>query len=279
MKKTLIALTLTACSFQVFSQAPSQNEERFCRDREDSNFVKDLTMDSSNLMAFTNHGGLVNGGVCWWHSRFQRNALYLTIFKPQLPKPSDKELSKIIRNIRTAEQVVVIPGFKNFAQFSDAYEVEIQKELEYWQKLDGIARFAWIKGLSGSAEVAPEKLNKMMDQLYTDVEVNKNIAYNMLQIPGIVSHAWLVVHMEKVSGGYNLEILDSNFARRTEIYRFRAGDTRLSYHAYFNFVPYLMQTSEMDVIKRAQLKLCNPAEYAAIIAKEAEAERERISNM
>jgi hypothetical protein len=40
-----------------------------------------------------------------------------------------------------------------------------------------------------------------------------------------------------------------------------------------------MQTSEMDVIKRAQLKLCNPAEYAAIIAKEAEAERERISNM
>lgn len=256
MKSTLIVLALIAYGFQAMAQGPSQTEEQFCVDREDANFVKDLTMDASNLMAFTNHGGLLNGGVCWWHSRFQRNALYLTIFKPDEKKPTDQEARKLIIKIRTAKEVVVIPGFKNFAQFSNAYEAQIQHEIEYWQKLDGVAKFAWVKGLSGSPEVAPQKLKELMAKIYEDVEVNKNISYNKLQIPGIDSHAWLVVHMEKVSGGYNLEILDSNTANKTEIYRYREGDTHFNYYNYFNFVPYLDQKLEMQTLKKSISKFC-----------------------
>lgn len=256
MKFALIALAVMSFGFNAFAQKPSFTEEQFCQDRQDLKFVKDLTLDYTNLMAFRNHGGLLNGGVCWWHSRFQRNSLYLTIYKPDLAKPTTEEAKKLITEIRKAKNVVVIPGFRNFREFSMAFEGEIQTEIETWQKLDGVVKFAWVKGLAGQSDVPAEKMKELMDQIYEDVEVNKNISYNKLQIPGIDAHAWLVLHVEKVIGGYNLEILDSNVANQTEIYRYRDGDTHFNYHDYFNFVPYLEKTNEMDKIKKAIAKQC-----------------------
>src|SRR5438270_754213 len=45
----------------------------------------------SQRLSFGNTGGIAHGGVCWWHSRFQRAAIYLTIFRPDLPKPSHRK--------------------------------------------------------------------------------------------------------------------------------------------------------------------------------------------
>lgn len=190
-------------------------------------------------MSFGNHGGIINGGVCWWHSRFQRNAIYLTIYKPHLPRPTVEEAKALIKQIREARNVIVIPGFRNFSEFSSVHEAQIQRELEKWQKGDGVIRFAWVRGLSGTSSVAGDELKKIMDDMYNEVEVKKNIAYNKLQFPGVVAHAWLVVHMEKVSGGYNLEILD------------------LNYQGYYRFTPYLERTSEMDRILEVIKKKCS----------------------
>lgn len=254
---TLIALTILASCFQAFAQRPSLSETDFCSDRKDPDFVKELVQSSSNLMSFQNQGGLLNSGVCWWHSRFQRNALYLTIYKPDEDRPTDAEAMKLILQIKSGNKVVVIPGFNNFSEFSYAYAQEIQNVLNAWQKVDGIAKFAWVKGLRGSAELPPEKLKKQMDKIYEDVEINKNISYNKLQIPGIEAHAWLVVHMEKVSGGYELEILDSNNPDTTEHYSYREGDTNFKYRGYaFDFVPYLDQTGEMQKLKKSISKFC-----------------------
>lgn len=256
MKATLLALLALSCSFQAFAHGPSLSEESFCADRQDKNFVKELASDPVNLMTFSNHGGIANGGVCWWHSRFQRNALYLTVFKPELDRPSQSEARDIIKQIRHAKNIVVIPGYNNFAEFSEENEALIQRELEKWQKGDGILRFAWVKGLQGDPKVSPEKMKQLMDQIYEDVEVKNNIAYNKLQIPGIDAHAWLVVHMEKVEGGYDLEILDSNFPRETTIYQYREGDVDFNYHSYFIFTPYLEKTNEMDNINKVIEKRC-----------------------
>lgn len=256
----LMALLALTCSVQAFAQGPSLTEESFCSDRKDENFVKDLTLDSSNLMAFSNHGGIGNGGVCWWHSRFQRNALYLTIYKPKLAKPTTEQARDLVKQIRDAKDIVVIPGYRNFAEFSNENASLIQRELEKWQKGDGVIRFAWVKGLSGRPKLEADKLKEEMDELYQDVEINKNIAYNKLQVPGIVAHAWLVVHMEKVTNGYNLEILDSNFPHRTEIYRYREGDTNFNYHGYFTFTPYLERSNELDRIKGIIERRCSGQE-------------------
>lgn len=257
MKITLITLLALTSGFQAFAKEPSYSKESFCSDRKDERFVKDLTMNSSNLMAFRNHGGIGNRGVCWWHSRFQRNALYLTLYKPNLPRPTDEEAKEIVKQIREAKDIVIIPGFRNFTEFSDIHEAQIQRELEKWQKGDGVIRFAWIKGLSGTSSVAADQMKATMDEMYDDVEVKKNIAYNKLQIPGIDAHAWLVVHMEKVQGGYNLEVLDSNSPRSTEIYRYHEGDTEFNYHGFFKFTPYLEKTDEMDKIKKVIERRCN----------------------
>lgn len=229
MKLTFLAFSLWACSFPVLAQGPSQSEENFCSDRQDNNFVKNLTMDSNNLMTFVNDGGLANGGVCWWHSRFQRNALYLTIYKPDLAKPSQNEARELVKKIRTAKEVVVIPGFKNFASFAKANEKLIQREIEKWQLVESSIGFAWIKGLAGEPKVPADKMKELMDQTYQEVEVNQNIAYNKLQIPGITAHAWLVIHMDRTDWGYTLEVLDSNAPSYLQRYEYHEGDQFLVY--------------------------------------------------
>ena len=257
MKATLLALFVTALSFQAFAQSPSMSEGRFCADRLNKNFVKKLAMDSNNLMSFTNQGGLIGGGVCWWHSRFQRNALYLTIFKPDLAKPSLEEASILVKKIRLGSEVVVIPGYRNFSEFSSENEEIIQRELEKWQKGDSFLRFAWVKGLEGNSEVAPLKLKALMDQIYQEVEVNQNISYTKLQIKGIESHAWLIVHMEKFNGGYNLQIIDSNIATTVENYTYREGETSIMENrSSFSFTPYLERTNELVNIYSAITNLC-----------------------
>lgn len=255
----LAVFTLSGASFA--KVGASQSEEQFCADRSSVSYVKELTQDYANLMGFSNQGGIANGGVCWWHSRFQRNALYLTIYKPAEKRPSVSEAEKIVGKIRSGKEIITIPGFRNFSEFSRTHRDLIQRELEKWQKSDGIVKFNWVIGLSGSNEVAAEELSTMMDELYDYVEVQGNIAYEKLQIKGVTAHAWLVINMKKVNKGYDLEILDSNYPSQTNVYRYREGMTSF-YHTYYgNFVPYLERKSEMDQVMMAVLKKCNPEEY------------------
>lgn len=263
MKSTLLALAALACSFSAMAITPSTSMSQFCADRSQTSFAKDLTESSENLMSFTNRGGIGNGGVCWWHSRFQRNALYLTVYKPEAETPSTKEAKEIIEKIRDGKEIVVIPGYRNFFEFSLNHRGAIQRELEKWQKSDGILKFNWVIGLKGSSSVAPDKMKDMMDELYEYVEGEGNIAYQKLQIKGIVAHAWLVISMKKVDNGYDLEILDSNYANQTQVYKYRNGMTNFNHYFYGNFVPYLERKGEMDKIQLTILKKCNPDEYAA----------------
>jgi hypothetical protein len=57
-----------------------------------------------NLFSFSNTGGILNGGVCWWHSRMQRAALYLTVYLPDMPPPSKPEVRRILCDLMTAQK-------------------------------------------------------------------------------------------------------------------------------------------------------------------------------
>ena len=239
----------------------SQSMKQFCEDRASSTFEKELVSDANNLMAFANRGGIVNSGVCWWHSRFQRNSLYLTYFSPEKERPSREEAKKIIDKIRSAEELVEIPGFRNFNEFSKEHSRDIQKELNKWQRADGIIKFNWLIGLAGRSKVKAHKLERMMDRLYKYVEIDGNIAYQKLQIKGIVSHAWLVIGMKKFTDGYDLEVLDSNSPFQTMSYSYRYGQRNLSHYEFGNFVPYLGRKGEMQKLKLAVLKKCDLKTY------------------
>lgn len=250
-------LILALFSLSSFAN-PSQDKIQFCNDRTEKEFVKELARNEINLMSFRNHGGIRNGGVCWWHSRFQRNALYLTYYNPSAPKPDLDTARKLIRNIRNAAGVIEIPGFANFREFSIEFENEIQRELEKWQKFEGV-RFAWIRGLRGSNSVSADWLQKLMDDLYEEVETNNTIAYQKLQMSGLTAHAWLVISMKKFDNGYDLEVLDSNYPYRTSLYQYRIGDNNFKYAINGTFfVPYLENKAEMSWLKETIQKNCSP---------------------
>ena len=158
MKVLLCSLIAFLCVVNTFAANVSTTKEEFCSDRKDHNYFKELLEDDNNRLSFSNRGGLLNGGVCWWHSRFQRNSIYLTMYNPDLPTPTEKEAKKIISNIRKGKKIVIIPGFDNFYDFSRKYYSLIQKELEKWQRRDGFIRQSWITGLSGDYEVSADEL-------------------------------------------------------------------------------------------------------------------------
>ena len=155
-------LVLILIAFPAFAIEASRGKQEYCHNRKDPTYVKELAYDVRNLMSFKNHGGIGNGGVCWWHSRFQRNALYLTYYTPNARKPTPQEARQIINDIRNYRGVIEINGFENFYDFSKEYKNEIQSELEAWQIYEGV-RLTFIRGLRGSSKVSADLLKELME--------------------------------------------------------------------------------------------------------------------
>lgn len=233
------------------------NKVEFCERFNDHELLINYSQEPQNLMAFKNQGGLLDGGVCWWHSRFQRNILYLSLFKPELPRPTLSEAKNIIKEIRLGRNIVKIPGFFNFFEFSKNYKKEIISELEKWQIYEGVVLGSWIDGLKGDIQIDPSRLKKMMDSLYTYVEVEKKIAYQKLQIRGITSHSWLVVGLKKTIHGYDIGFIDSNSPSMTEIYSYHFGDNSFFDKYYGSFVPYLEFTREEKRLQEIAKSFCD----------------------
>lgn len=255
--KKLIFISLSFLTLQLFASPLPQTKADFCARfgtlPNDRATIQDLSTETINLMSFKNGGGLFNGGVCWWHSRFQRNILYLSIFRPDLEKLTRTEdIQNIIHQVRLGNSVVTIAGYANFAEFSTINQKLIQEELDDWQLYDGVVLGSWIDGLKGETKVKPELLKIMMDEVYNYVEVENKIAYLKLQIKGISAHAWLVVGFKKGRNGYEVGLIDSNNPRMTENYSYKYGEDSFSFKSYGNFVPYLE-------FKREELRLLSVA--------------------
>lgn len=259
MKKRILIPFLFSILFSISIplQAGSipQSKEEFCSrfgtSSAERETIQDLSTEAANLMSFKNDGGLFNGGVCWWHSRFQRNILYLSIFRPDLPKPTTTlEIKKIIHQVRLGTSIVTVAGYANLAEFSAQNQKLIQSELNDWQLYDGVVLGSWIDGLKGDTKVSAATLQAMMNEVYNYVAVEKKIAYEKLQIKGITSHAWLIVGMKQMPSGIELGYIDSNNPRMSEVYSYKLGDQSFNIKGYGDFVPYLE-------FKREELRISN----------------------
>jgi hypothetical protein len=245
----VIIITISLFSQIAMAQRPPDSKAKYCQRFNnspiDSSAVLDMSSDDQNLMAFKNDGGLFNGGVCWWHARFQRNILYIAIFKPNLPKASSPdEMKSIIHQIRLGNSVVSINGYKHLFEFSSENHKLIQNELNDWQLYDGVVLGGWMDGIKGSTSIPADELKDKMEEVYNYVAVQKKIAYEKLQIKGITSHAWLIDGIKKSNNGFDLGIIDSNEPRMTLPYSYKFGDESFSVSGYGNFVPYLEFTRE-----------------------------------
>lgn len=253
--KTTLFLILMTLSNSLLAARAAQSRGEFCRNRSDSDYVKNLTRNYQNLMPMRNGGGVAGTGVCWWHSRFQRKALYLTIYKPEERLPTQEEAKIIIQKIRAGDDLVEIPGMSNFNDFSWNFKDLIQDELNRWQKADGV-KGAWIAGLKGNNKVSASKMQDLMEDLYTEVELNNNIAYQKLQVRGVTAHSWLVIKMKNISNGYELHVIDSNYPETVEKYIYERGMTHFMHPEFGAFTPYLENVDEMRSIRKTIRGIC-----------------------
>lgn len=230
--KILILLSLFISS-TLFAQSRT-----FCeRNRSD---ILSLMEETSARIAFRNTGGIGNGGVCWWHSRLQRSSFFLARYAPAAAKPDRKKVAEILSGLRNMEKVITIPGYENFQTFSRAHSTEIQKLLNDWQVFDGLYNFQWIRGISGRAALPPKEMEERMNAVYESFRQSPAAMWVMAQMEGITSHSFLIHHMEKVNGGYDLRMIDSNHPLELVNVRYTSGDQFLKTDKGSRpFVPYV----------------------------------------
>lgn len=245
--------------FQVLGVARADLvKDQFCE--RSRNFSQDqIIAERENRISFQNRGGIFNGGVCWWHSRLQRAATYLTIYRPDLAKPTTSaQVRGLLSRIRSLKEVVEIPGYRNFYEFTEAWSKTTQKFLNHWQLEDGIFRQGMIRGLQGSPRGNAEKLQDLMIQLKKQVFEQRKISYLKLQLKGITAHAWLVFSIEEIAQGLRLHIVDSNYDS-IRVYEYFWGDQSIETGDYGSFIPYLEQSKELNRIDSTVSAFCATA--------------------
>lgn len=247
MNKTLL-IALSLFSFTSFAGD-------FCARTQSD--MKTLLSDRSSRISFQNAGGLFNGGVCWWHSRLQRNSAYLVQFRPTLPRPTAPELNLILNSLRSMNKTVVIPGYSDFETFSHDYKPQIQAMLDSWQKADGFFNFEWMRGISGRSELEPAQMKAQMQNVYDHYKASPTPLWIMAQIKGITSHSLLILKMAQTENGYAMNVIDSNHPQDTVEISYHEGDRNL--HATgesYSFVPYVGFQNDFVKLSAALKSTC-----------------------
>lgn len=209
-----------------------------------------------NRLSFRNHGGLFNGGVCWWHSRLTRIAQYLAVFNPNEKPLSAEEVYAQVKRLRQGKPAV-FNGFKNFYELSYLHSSEIQKNLEEWQIANGGFQLGFLDGLRGSTFVPADELRSLMDETFELFQSSQKPIYQVLQLPGVTAHAWLISNMITTSNGYQFSVVDSNYFE-IQNWNYRYGDTGF----FYSGSPFIAYTTRRGVDEEVALtkrlnEVCN----------------------
>jgi hypothetical protein len=251
---SLIGLSFVTQSFA----SSSQNKKDFCAlTRED--FIAQF-QTSGERLAFPNPAGYLDIGLCWWDAMFQRSSVYLTVFRPDLPSPTDVTAKQIISDIIHARKVIEIPGFKNMFDFSTQYQAFITHALSDWQLEDGFIKQKWIIDLIGTDKTSGQNLGAHMDQIYQSFMTTKTVPFVRIKLGRVVSHALLFLGMTPLpnNGGYQLEILDVNYPDQTMSATYDRGTDWLSLpnEDISQAVPYLAFESQTTHFEEAIQAYC-----------------------
>jgi hypothetical protein len=126
--------------------------------------------------------------------------------------------------------------------------------LEGWQLGDGVIRQQWVEGLRGGTRTTAASLKTSMDDLYARVSRGE-VVYQVLQMPGVTAHSWLVVGMEPWGEGYVLTVVDSNGNGATQEH-YSSGMEGMTYWNGMPFVPYVHKTAEEAALRARLVEYC-----------------------
>lgn len=208
-----IIMAFSAIEAQSAPAVAAKSRAQFCNAIKDPLHFQKLIAEDTNRLAFTNSAyGFASGGVCWWHNRIQRAALYLTVYRPDKPKPSRASALQIIESLKSMNHVIEIPGYANLYEFSADYAREMIQSLENWQVSDGVFGGGWINGLSRTPFTA-EKNWRTLIALKERTDRGR-IPLMIVNDPrSVVSHSALVTAVEPIEAyRASVRFLDPNYS-------------------------------------------------------------------
>lgn len=235
-----------------------------CQGLDDPNYFRVRALNSENRIAFKNpRDGVLNLpiGLCWWHSRLQRSLIYLARVRPLLASESPmsrREIQLALRKVISERSVVTLRGYDSIFEFTRKNKKDVHGMLKWWQ---GLEAGNVLSGLKGRPIVSAHKLEKLMRRLYDEVEKKRQIAYQMLQYPGLTAHAWLVqrvlpVYENMLWSGFDLYVIDSNYPLLTRKFTYRVGQTHFI-GDFGPFTPYLQWRGSWTRYHHALRRFCN----------------------
>jgi hypothetical protein len=208
-------------------------------------FLKKL-IKSENRLSFNNHGGLLNGGVCWWHSRLTRTSQYLAVFNPDEKPLSELEAYSQVKRLRSGKPTT-FNGYKNLYEFSIAHPNAIQKNLEEWQVSNGGFQLGFLDGLTGTTTLPAVEMKILMDKTFQQMKLQRPL-FQVLQLPGITAHAWLITGIQQTDKGYRFQVVDSNYSQ-IQTWNYQYGDSGFSYGR----LPFVNYTTYRGILEEESL--------------------------
>ncbi len=214
-------------------------------------------MTALDGMGFKNDGGIFDGGTCWWHARFERSAIYLATFRPDLPEPTPNEVVELVNRIAHI-QPVVIPGFSTLREFTTRNQRIVQRELNQWQLRDSARA---VNSLFVSHQMRGKKLWKRMNFIYNRFLSTHASTFLYLNSKGVGLHGVLLQNMRRTGDGYELTINDNNSPGRFRTIKYSKGDRSLRVMVdgkdkYGETIPYLGFENERKRIEEKFSKMC-----------------------
>lgn len=189
-------------------------------------------------LAFDNPAGTFQTGLCWFHSRLQRSAMYLAHFRPELPKPGKLVAKQLIRELIWMDRVVVVPGFADLHEFSEHYRAEFISALNKWSVVTVPAMASRLG--DRARENDPNEVRYRIESLYRLWNERREVLflrYSTGDFPlGLFSHSKLILQAEPL---YET----GQVAPRVTGYRFLELDPNASVRPYWVY-QYFTASSE-----------------------------------
>lgn len=233
------------------------------------------TLDTADrTFLFNNPPGPTRSGLCWLHSRLQRNFAYLALWRPDLAEPSRPQILAIIDRIAHRRGVTEIPGFRNLGEFSLRFEAELVDAMVRMGVECVVNTNDCLARIDDSYRPSPQEFAGQMMWIYERYIQNPGeiifvrtraleFEHHVLRFFG--AHSALILKMRPLNAspfsantGFEVEYIDSSDASHImrSIYHF--GDTSihgLSDHVWHSHYEYEGDIREM----REQIRsYCRP---------------------
>ncbi len=164
--------------------------------------------------------GLMLGGLCWWHSRFQQAAWQRAIFRPDQKELSVFEVERRLIKLYKGK-VVELPAFPNWYSFSYAYRDLILQIMVREQAKDALKPSIWSQW--AKTKPSPHEIFRWGRKIERDLEEGgTQFIYTKEGL--FRQHSIVAFETIRKDNMLTISLVDSNLPHRNQVLRIRENE-------------------------------------------------------